>query len=76
MVDVFLLVNCTGEHEKQVTSDLQEISVEVCNTFGIFDFVCKIQGKDIASTEEMIQNIRKIQHVTSTNTIQTIPEQE
>lgn len=76
MVDVFLLVNCTGGSEKQVTSELQKLSVEICPTFGVFDLVCKIQGKDMASIEEMIQSIRKIQHITGTNTIQTIPEQE
>jgi len=73
---VFLLINCSGGHEKQVTSDLQELSAEVYNTFGIFDFVCKIQGKDTESIEKKIQNIRKIQYITSTNTIHTIPEQE
>ncbi|MDH3490065.1 MAG: Lrp/AsnC ligand binding domain-containing protein [Nitrosopumilus sp.] len=76
MVDVFLLINCTGGHEKQVISDLQKLPVEICPTFGIFDFVCKIQGKDMASVEKNIQNIRKIQHITSTNTVHTIPEQE
>jgi len=54
MVAAFLLINCTGGHEKQVTSDLQDLSVEGCSTFGIFDFVCKIQDKDMASIEEKI----------------------
>ncbi len=73
---VFLLINCAGGYEKHVSSDLQKLSVEICPTFGIFDFVCKIQGNDTESIEKKVQDIRKIQHVTSTNTIHTIPEQK
>jgi DNA-binding Lrp family transcriptional regulator len=73
---VFLLINCIGGSEKEVTSNLQKLPVEICPTFGIFDFVCKIQGKDIESIEKKVQDIRKIHHITSTNTVHTIPEQE
>lgn len=76
MESVFIFINCVGGYEKQITSNLQKLSVEVCPTFGIFDFVCKIQGKNIESTEEKIQTIRKIHHITNTNTLQTIPEQQ
>ena len=76
MTIVFLLINCIAGSQKEITSDLQKLPVEICNTFGIFDFVCKIQGKDIESIEKKVQDIRKIQHITNTNTVHTIPEQE
>ena len=73
---VFLLINCIASYEKEITSDLQKLPVEICHTFGIFDFVCKIQGKDIESIEKKVLDISKIHHITSTNTVHTIPEQE
>jgi len=76
MIVVFILINCVGGSEKQVTFNLQKLPIEICNTFGIFDFVCKIHGNDIESIEKTVQNIRKIKHITSTNSIHTIPEQE
>jgi len=56
---VFLLINCIGGSEKEITSDLQKLPVEICHTFGIFDFVCKIQGKDIESIEKRFKTLEK-----------------
>ena len=71
----FILVTCDMGSEIQTIAKLKELCDEVQGTYGIFDFICKLNYDNIESFEETLQKIRKIEKITHTNTIHTIPEQ-
>ena len=71
----FILVNCDMGSEIQTITKLKELCDEVQGTYGIFDFICKLNYDNIESFEQTLQKIRKIEKITHTNTIHTIPEQ-
>ena len=71
----YVLVNCNMGFEFETISKLKELCVDVQETYGIFDFVCKLNYEDMESFEKTLQKIRKIEKITHTNTIHTIPEQ-
>ena len=71
----FILVTCDMGSEIQTITKLKELCDEVQGTYGIFDFICKLNYDNIESFEETLQKIRKIEKITHTNTIHTIPEQ-
>lgn len=71
----FFLVNCDMGHEIQTITRLKELCDEVQGTYGIYDFVCKLNYDSIESLEETLQKIRGVEKVTHTITIHTIPEQ-
>lgn len=75
MGTAFILVNCDMGYELKTISRLKEYCAEVQGTYGIFDFICKLIYEDIESFEKTLQKIRKIEKITHTNTIHTIPEQ-
>jgi len=62
-------------YEIQTIASLKELCNEVQETYGVFDFVCKLNYDDIESFEKTLQKIRQIEKITHTNTIHTIPEQ-
>ncbi|MCH9042182.1 MAG: Lrp/AsnC family transcriptional regulator [Nitrosopumilus sp.] len=71
----FILVTCDMGSEIQTITKLKELCDEVQGTYGIFDFICKLNYDSMESFEETLQKIRKIEKITHTNTIHTIPEQ-
>ena len=71
----FILVNCDMGYEIETIAKLKELCSEVQGTYGIFDFICKFNYDDMDSFEQNLQKIRKIEKITHTNTIHTIPEQ-
>ncbi len=71
----FVLVNCDMGHEIRTIAKLMELCDEVQGTYGIFDFICKLRYDDMDSFEKTLQKIRRIEKITHTNTIHTIPEQ-
>jgi len=71
----YILVNCDMGHEIQTIARLKEICNEVQGTYGIYDFVCKINYDGMESFEETLRKIRRLQKITHTTTIHTIPEQ-
>ena len=71
----FILVTCDMGSEIQTITKLKELCDEVQGTYGIFDFICKLNYDSIESFEKTLQKIRKIEKITHTNTIHTIPEQ-
>ena len=71
----FILVTCDMGSEIQTITKLKELCDEVQGTYGIFDFICKLNYDNIESFEETLQKIRQIEKITHTNTIHTIPEQ-
>ena len=71
----FILVNCDMGSEIQTIAKLKELCDELQGTYGIFDFICKLNYDNMESFEKTLQKIRKIEKITHTNTIHTIPEQ-
>jgi len=71
----FVLVNCDMGFETQTIAKLKELCNEVQGTYGIFDFICKVRYDNMESFEQTLLKIRKIEKITHTNTIHTIPEQ-
>ncbi len=71
----FILVNCDMGHELETIAKLKELCDKVQGTYGIFDFICKLRYDDMDSFEKTLQKIRRIEKITHTNTIHTIPEQ-
>ena len=71
----FVLVNCDMGYEIQIITRLKELCNEVQGTYGIFDFICKLNYDSMESFEQTLQKIRQIEKITHTKTIHTIPEQ-
>ena len=71
----FILVNCDMGYEIQTIERLKELCNEIQGTYGIYDFVCKLDYNSIGSFEETLQKIRHVENITHTITIHTIPEQ-
>jgi len=71
----FILVNCDMGYEVQTITKLKELCDEIQGTYGIYDFVCKLNYDSMKSFEQTLQNIRHLENITHTVTIHTIPEQ-
>ncbi len=71
----YILVNCDMGYEIQIISRLKELCDEVQGTYGIYDFICKLNYDDTESFDETLRKIRRLQNITHTTTIHTIPEQ-
>ena len=71
----YILVNCDMGYEIQIIARLKELCNEVQGTYGIYDFICKLNYDDMGSFEETLRKIRRLQNITHTTTIHTIPEQ-
>ena len=75
MNTVFILVNCDMGYETQTIARLKELCNEVQGTYGMYDFICKLNYNNMESFEQTLQKIRRLENITHTITIQTIPEQ-
>ena len=71
----FILVNCDMGYEIQTITKLKKLCDEVQGTYGMFDFICKLRYNEIESFEETLQKIRRLEKITHTYTMHTIPEQ-
>jgi len=71
----FVLVNCDMGYEVQTITRLKELCDEIQGTYGMYDFVCKLNYDGMDSFEQTLQNIRHLENITHTVTIHTIPEQ-
>lgn len=72
---IFILVNCDMGYEIKTIARLKELCNEVQGTYGIYDFICKLNYSNMESFEETLQKIRRLENITHTITIHTIPEQ-
>jgi len=72
---VFILVNCEMGFETQTIANLKELCDKVQGTYGIYDFICKLNYDNMDSFEKTLQKIRRVEKITHTITIHTIPEQ-
>jgi len=75
MSTAFILVNCDMGYEIQTIARLKEICNEVQGTWGLYDFICKLNYDNLESFEQTLQSIRRLENITHTITIHTIPEQ-
>ena len=75
MNEAFILVNCDMGYEIQVITRLKELCNEVQGTYGMYDFICKLNYDNVESFEQTLQNIRRLENITHTVSIHTIPEQ-
>ncbi|MDH3795095.1 MAG: Lrp/AsnC family transcriptional regulator [Nitrosopumilus sp.] len=71
----FILVNCDMGYEVQTITRLKELCDEIQGTYGMYDFICKLNYDNMDSFEQTLRNIRRLENITHTITIHTIPEQ-
>jgi len=71
----FILVNCDMGYESQTITRLKELCDEIQGTYGMYDFVCKLNYDNIDFFEKTLQKIRRLENITHTITIHIIPEQ-
>ena len=56
----FILVTCDMGYETQTIAKLKELCDDVQGTYGIFDFICKLNYNNIESFQKTLQKIRQI----------------
>ncbi len=74
----YVLISCDLGTEETVIEDLKHVDSvkEVQGTFGAYDIIAKVENhKRDKIKETIIWNIRILEHVRSTLTLMTIPEQ-
>ena len=74
----YVLISCDLGTEETVIEDLKHIDSvkEVQGTFGAYDIIVKVENQKRDKIKEtIIWNIRKLEHVRSTLSLMTIPEQ-
>jgi len=74
----YVLISCDLGTEETVIEDLKRIDSikEVQGTFGAYDIIAKVENQKRDKIKEtIIWNIRKLEHVRSTLSLMTIPEQ-
>ncbi len=74
----FVLISCDLGYEDSVIEDLKHIDSvkEVHGIFGAYDIIAKVESPDKDKLRKIIiWNIRRLDHVRSTLTLMTIPEQ-
>ncbi len=74
----YVLISCDLGTEETVIEDLKHIDSvkEAQGTFGAYDIIVKVENQKRDKIKEtIIWNIRKLEHVRSTLSLMTIPEQ-
>ncbi len=73
----YVLINCDTGHENEIISELIKLDTvsEAKGVFGECDIFVKLIGKSDEQIDDAIRKIRKIPHITSTNTLSSIPSQ-
>jgi len=75
MKNAYVLINCEVGYEKPVLEELKQFEniTDVTGTFGPFDIIVKVKEKP-KKLSEIVEQIRQIQHITSTLTLPSIDE--
>ncbi len=70
MLDSYVLINCKAGSEKPVLEELKQFEniTDVTATFGPYDIIVKVKEKP-KTLSEIVEQIRQIQHITSTLTL-------
>ena len=74
----YVLISCDLGTEETVIEDLKHIDSvkEVQGTFGAYDIIVKVENQKRDKIKEtIIWSVRKLEHVRSTLSLMTIPEQ-
>jgi len=74
----YVLISCDLGFEMAVIEDLKHVDSvkEVQGTFGAYDIIAKVENHKRDKIKDTITwNIRKLEHVRSTLSLMTIPEQ-
>ena len=77
--EAYVLINCSVGKEEAIMGDITNISgiSEVHGTFGAYDIITKVSGKDSVEMRQIItEKIRKIKDVRSTLALIVISEQD
>ena len=78
METAYVLISCDLGTEETIIEDLKHIDSvkEVQGTFGAYDIIVKVENQKRDKIKEtIVWNIRKLEHVRSTLSLMTIPEQ-
>jgi len=75
MLDSYVLINCKVGYEKPVLEELKQFEniIDVTGTYGPYDIIVKVKEKP-KTLREIVEQIRQIQHITSTLTLPGIDE--
>ncbi len=79
MVSSYVLINCDIGSVEDVISHLKKIDgvKDVHGTFGAYDIIAKIESDNRETLRDTLTwKIRKIERISSTLTLMTIPDQE
>ena len=79
METAYVLVNCDLGFEETVIKDLKHIDSvkDVLGTFGAYDMIAKVESPDKDKLRKtIIQKIRRLEHVLSTQTLMEIQGQD
>lgn len=73
----YVLISCDLGFEESIINELMKIPEvkEARGVYGAFDIFAKVQSDDIAQHQGIIDKIRRIRNVRSTNTHMAIEEQ-
>ena len=77
--EAYVLINCSLGKEESIMEDITNISgiSEVHGTFGAYDIITKVSGKDSVEMRQIItEKIRKIKDVRSTLALIVISDQD
>jgi len=79
LVTAYVLINCDLGSEESVIDALKNVECvkEIHGTFGAYDIIAKVDGKEVESIRDSITwQIRKIDRIRSTLTLMGIDGQE
>ena len=70
MENAYVLINCEVGYEKPILKELKQLDTvtDATNTFGPYDIIVKVKEKP-KKLSEIVEQIRQIQHITSTLTL-------
>ncbi len=75
MENAYVLINCEVGYEKSIIKELKQLDTvtDATNTFGPYDIIVKVKEKP-KTLSEIVEQIRQIQHITSTLTLPGLDE--
>jgi AsnC-like helix-turn-helix protein len=77
MPTAYVLINCRLGKEAKIISQLRMLSgvIDADGVYGLYDIFAKVTKDTDAELETVLRNIRRVEHITSTNTLIKIEDQ-
>ncbi len=77
MPTAYVLINCRLGKEAKIISQLRMLSgvIDADGVYGLYDIFAKVTKDTDVELETVLRNIRKVEHITSTNTLIKIEDQ-